>query len=88
LFKLHEEVGELTQAHLMRCGQARSKGFSADELDARFRAELADVLGHVLLLARHHGVDLAAETDRKWLSHLPPVATAGPGDSAGFAPRS
>ena len=38
LFKLQEEVGELTQAYLM--------------------------------------------------SHLPPVATAGPGDSAGFAPRS
>ena len=26
--KLHEEVGELTQAHLMRQGQARSKGLT------------------------------------------------------------
>jgi hypothetical protein len=28
---------------------------------------LADVFGHVLLLANRHGVDLAAEFDRKWL---------------------
>jgi len=44
LLKLHEEVGELTQAFLMRAGQARDKGFSPAELDRDFRAELSDVL--------------------------------------------
>jgi NTP pyrophosphatase (non-canonical NTP hydrolase) len=53
LLKLQEEVGELTQAHLMRTGQARS--------------EVADVLAHTLLLARHHGIDLEPEIERKWL---------------------
>jgi NTP pyrophosphatase (non-canonical NTP hydrolase) len=68
LLKLQEEVGELTQAFLMNTGRARTKGFDSAELDERFRAELADVLCHVLLMARHHGVDLAAEVERKWLS--------------------
>jgi NTP pyrophosphatase (non-canonical NTP hydrolase) len=70
LLKLQEEVGELTQAFLMRTGRARTKGRTPEELDAGFRAELADVLCHVVLLARHHGVDLEAEIERKWLVRL------------------
>lgn len=67
LLKLQEEVGELTQAFLMRSGQARSKGRSAQELDDGFQGELADVLCHVLLMAHHHGVDLEEAIARKWL---------------------
>jgi NTP pyrophosphatase (non-canonical NTP hydrolase) len=67
---LQEEVGELTQAFLMQSGQARTKELSQEELAANFRAELADVLCQVLLLARHHEVDLPAEIDRKWLYRL------------------
>jgi len=51
----------------MRQGQARSKGLSAAEIDARFRAEVADVLSHVLLLAHHHEIDVVDEIERKWL---------------------
>lgn len=71
LLKLQEEVGELTQAFLMTTGQARTKGNSPGELDEKFRAEVADVFSHVLLLARHHGIDLTAEVERKWLSWHP-----------------
>ena len=71
LLKLQEEVGELTQAFLMRAGQARSKGYSAQEIEGQFRAELADVLCHVLLMARHHGVNLEEEVEQKWLVRLP-----------------
>lgn len=67
LLKLQEEVGELTQAFLMRTGQARQKGLTESEIDERFRSELADVLCQVLVMARHHGVDLQAEVERKWL---------------------
>ena len=70
LLKLQEEVGELTQAYLMRTGQARDKGLSAAEIEAGFRAEFADVLCQLLLMAAHHGVDLEAEVDRKWLYRL------------------
>jgi len=71
LLKLHEEVGELTQAFLMKTGQARDKGRSAAELDADFRAEVADVLCHVLLLARHQGIDIEAAVAEKWLVRNP-----------------
>jgi NTP pyrophosphatase (non-canonical NTP hydrolase) len=77
LLKLQEEVGELTQAFLMRTGQARDKGLSEQEIDERFRAELADVLCQVLVMARHHGVDLGAEVERKWL-RWKPVPTPEP----------
>lgn len=79
LLKLHEEVGELTQAFLMRAGHARDKGHSPDRIDSNFRAELADVLCHLLLLARHHGVDLAAEVERKWLIWHPDRQSATKG---------
>ncbi|HEX3786537.1 MAG TPA: hypothetical protein VHW44_01645 [Pseudonocardiaceae bacterium] len=67
LLKLQEEVGELTQAFLMRTGQGRPKGNTPQQLADKFGAELADVLCHVLLLARHHGVDLEEQIERKWL---------------------
>jgi NTP pyrophosphatase (non-canonical NTP hydrolase) len=84
LLKLHEEVGELTQAHLMVAGQARTKGRSAAEIDLMFRSEVADVLSHVLLLARHHGIDVVEEVRRKWLVWAEPaVEVTTPADSDG-----
>jgi NTP pyrophosphatase (non-canonical NTP hydrolase) len=70
MLKLQEEVGELTQAFLVRSGQARTKGRSIEEIEAAFADELADVLAHVLLMARHSKVDLDAAVDRKWLAWL------------------
>ena len=67
LLKLHEEVGELTQAFLMSTGRARDKGLSATELRAGLEAEMADVLCQVLLLARNQGIDLGAAVREKWL---------------------
>jgi NTP pyrophosphatase (non-canonical NTP hydrolase) len=71
VLKLHEEVGELTQAFLMRAGQARDKGLSPTELDRGFRAELSDVLAQVLIMARHFDVDVQRELEHKWLSKNP-----------------
>jgi NTP pyrophosphatase (non-canonical NTP hydrolase) len=82
LLKLHEELGELTQAQLRRQGQARAKGLSPTQLDAAFRAEVADVLSHVLLLAHHHGIDVVDEVQRKWLARL----TAPPRPEQGDQP--
>ena len=64
---LQEEVGELTQAFLMRAGLARTKGRDQGQLDADFRAEIADVLCQTMLLARHHGVDIFDAVSEKWL---------------------
>jgi NTP pyrophosphatase (non-canonical NTP hydrolase) len=67
MLKLHEEVGELTQAFLMKTGQARSKGRTDSEIEASFEAELADVVAQALLLAQHFGIDMEKAIDRKWL---------------------
>jgi len=66
VLKLHEEVGELTQAYLERSGRSRDRGAAPDDVDAAFRAELADVLAQLLLVARRFDVDLDAELERKW----------------------
>jgi NTP pyrophosphatase (non-canonical NTP hydrolase) len=66
LLKLQEEVGELTQAFNRKTGRARRKGLSDDELARALADETADVIGHVLLFARAHDVDLAAAIERKW----------------------
>lgn len=67
MLKLQEEVGELTQAFLMRAGQARTKDRTKEQLEEGFADELADVLCMTLLMARHHGVDIEAAIERKWL---------------------
>jgi NTP pyrophosphatase (non-canonical NTP hydrolase) len=77
LLKLQEEVGELTQAYLRCKGQARGGDRPADQLRSELGAELADVLAHVLLLARSHGIDVPAELDRKWLVRLSEGPTGG-----------
>jgi len=61
MLKLGEEVGELTQAYLAATGRSRREG-SAEAM----QAELADVLGHVLLIAERHGIDLDAAMEAKW----------------------
>ncbi len=57
----------LTQAHLRLTARSRVETATPESLAADFRAELADVLAHVLLVARHHDMNLEAEVERKWL---------------------
>ena len=71
LMKLQEELGELTQVHLQRRRLARTKGMTPDELDRAFASEVADVLGQLLLLAHHHGIDLEQAMREKWFRWLP-----------------
>ncbi|WP_020016151.1 hypothetical protein [Promicromonospora sukumoe] len=80
LLKLHEEIGELTQAFLNLSGRSRDRGLTDDEVRDAFRGEVADALGQLLLVARRFDVDLAEELDRKWFrwQHLVrPEDTAG-----------
>lgn len=70
LLKLQEEMGELTQAYLSMSGRARHKNKTPDELKMAFENEVADVLCHVLLLAKSEGVDLKKAINKKWLKRL------------------
>ncbi len=65
VLKLGEEVGELTRAYLARTGRSRHPG-TPDELDEQFRAEVADVLAHLMLVAERFGVDLDDALEAKW----------------------
>ncbi|MBB3945005.1 NTP pyrophosphatase (non-canonical NTP hydrolase) [Rhizobium skierniewicense] len=67
LLKLQEEVGEVTQAWNRLSGRGRSKGKTQEEMRRDLSDETADVLGHVLLLAHHSGLDLDESIKRKWL---------------------
>jgi NTP pyrophosphatase (non-canonical NTP hydrolase) len=51
----------------MLTGQARTKDMTAEEISAMFRAEVADVLCHILILARHHKIDVTDAIRTKWL---------------------
>ena len=86
VLKLHEEVGELTQAFLNLSGRSRDRGLSEDEVRDAFRGEVADALGQLLLVARRFDVDLTEELERKWFrwQHLVrPEDTAGIRDAGG-----
>ena len=69
--KLTEEVGELTQAFLAATGRTRPRadgGTGPDDARQALADEVADVLAHLLLLARSQGVDVEAAVRRKWLA--------------------
>lgn len=67
ILKLQEELGELVQSYLMMTGQGRKKDKTSEELTVDFKKEVADVFSHVLLLAKHHKIDLEKEVEDKWL---------------------
>jgi|SRR5216110_3135505 len=70
LLKLHEEMGELTQAFMMLHRLGRQKDQSSEQLQHAFQAEIADALCHLLLLAYHHQIDIEAAIKEKWLCYL------------------
>ena len=68
VLKLQEELGELIQAYLMVKGEARQKGKSKQAIREDFENEVADVLAHTLLLAKHFHVDLDKVFEGKWVA--------------------
>ena len=66
ILKLQEEMGEVTQAWNRLSGRGRRRDRSEAELQQDLADEAADMLGHVLLLAHHHNLDLASAIQRKW----------------------
>jgi NTP pyrophosphatase (non-canonical NTP hydrolase) len=66
VLKLQEEVGEVTQVWNALSGRGRHKGQTKEEMLQKLSDETADLLGHVLLLAHHQGLDLETSIKRKW----------------------
>lgn len=65
MFKLQEELGELTQAYLAATGRSRHR-LELGEARAAVTREIADVLGFVLALSERLGIDAEAAFRAKW----------------------
>ena len=72
ILKLQEELGELIQNYLSFTNRGRSRGKSEMEIREGFADELADVIGQVLLISNHNGIDIDIEEalERKWYKYL------------------
>ncbi|WP_313555120.1 MazG nucleotide pyrophosphohydrolase domain-containing protein [Agrobacterium cavarae] len=66
MLKLQEEVGEVTQAWNRLTARGRARGKTPEEMRQDLSDEVADLLGHVLLLAYHNQLDLIGSIERKW----------------------
>jgi NTP pyrophosphatase (non-canonical NTP hydrolase) len=66
IFKIQEELGELTQKYLMLTKRGRQKGFSEEEIRKQFELEIADVICCTLLFANHNNVDIMKNIEEKW----------------------
>jgi NTP pyrophosphatase (non-canonical NTP hydrolase) len=71
MLKLTEELGEMTQSYLNYQGQSRKKSETKATFRAEFADKIADVLCMVLLVAKHHDIDVEQAITRKWLKYLP-----------------
>lgn len=70
LFKLQEELGELTAEHLRLTSRKKREGRDEDDIRAARNDEAADLLAMLLLYARYHEIDLEAALQRKWFDYL------------------
>lgn len=70
VFKLQEELGELTQKYLMLTDRGRQKDKTKDEIRKDFEMEVADVFGLTLLLSKHFKIDLEKAMEEKWFVWL------------------
>ena len=65
LFKMQEELGELTRAFLeLRGSEKKSK--TEEELKKKFASDVASLVGNALILALHFDVDLETDIKRKF----------------------
>lgn len=67
MLKLQEEIGELTQAFIDLHGMGRDRGTTEEERQQALETEFADVLGQLMLFAKHHGIDVDRAMEQKWL---------------------
>lgn len=70
MFKLQEELGELTQKYLMMTDRARKKWLSIEEIQNGFNKEVADVFWQILLLSKNFNIDLEKAMEEKWFKYL------------------
>ena len=66
LFKMQEELGELTRAFLELRGSEKKSKTTEEELKKKLASDVASLVGNALILALHFDVDLEANIKRKF----------------------
>lgn len=66
LFKMQEELGELTRSFLELRGSEKKSKSSKDELKNKFASDVASLVGNALILALHFDVDLETNIKAKF----------------------
>jgi NTP pyrophosphatase (non-canonical NTP hydrolase) len=66
LFKMQEELGELTRAFLELRGSEKTSKTTAEELKKQLASDIASLVGNALILALHFDVDLEATIKHKF----------------------
>lgn len=66
LFKMQEELGELTRAFLELRGSEKRRKTSMEDLKSRFASDVASLVGNALILAHHFDVDLETAIKAKF----------------------
>ncbi len=70
ILKLQEECWELVQSYLSLTSRGRKRDKTDAEIRTEFANELADMLAHVLLAAKHNNIDIEEALERKWYKYL------------------
>jgi NTP pyrophosphatase (non-canonical NTP hydrolase) len=66
LFKMQEELGELTRAFLELRGSEKKRKTTMDELKQKLASDIASLVGNALILAHHFDVDLESNIKFKF----------------------
>ncbi len=66
LFKMQEELGELTRAFLELRGSENRHKATLDEVKKKFASDVASLVGNALILALYFDVDLEANIKAKF----------------------
>lgn len=66
LFKMQEELGELTRSFLELRGSEKKSKITEDDLKKKFASDVASLVGNALILALHFDVDLEANIKDKF----------------------
>lgn len=66
LFKMQEELGELTRAFLELRGSEKKNKPSKEDLKKRFASDIASLVGNALILALYFDVDLETTIKAKF----------------------
>ena len=66
LFKMQEELGELTRAFLELRGSEKKATSNMDDLKKKLASDITSVVGNALILANHFEVDLEASIKAKF----------------------